>query len=49
VLGLSSDKQTPAVTARLAVVMKNLGWSEPDQMRICGRNQRGYSRKLVEF
>jgi hypothetical protein len=46
VLSIPPERQTPALTHRLSSVMQGLGWSEPHQMKIGGRNQRGYERPL---
>lgn len=45
-LGIAPASQSAAITHRLSTVMQLLGWSEPKQMKIGGRNQRGYERPL---
>lgn len=46
-LDIAAERQSPALTHRLSTVMQSLGWSEPHQMKIGGRNQRGYERSLI--
>ena len=46
VLSIPTDRQTPAIWHRLSQRMQLLGWSDPRQMKIGGRNQRGYERPL---
>ena len=46
VLKVPKDRQTTLNTTRLSTLMQRLGWSAPKFMRITGKSQRGYSRKL---
>jgi hypothetical protein len=46
-LKIPEERQSPAITHRLATVMQQqLGWSPPHMMRIGGMAQRGYKRPL---
>jgi predicted P-loop ATPase len=44
-LAIPNERQTPANLHRLSACMQRLNWKGPKQMRISGRNAKGYYRK----
>jgi len=47
VLNIPVDRQTNAVTKRLADVMRTLGWTKPEQtIRVGGVACRGYTKPI---
>jgi predicted P-loop ATPase len=49
ILGFPKDRQSDAVSKRLANVMRDMGWTRPDtMMRIGGAGCRGFTKALEE-
>lgn len=47
-LKIETERQTPVLAHRLSTVMQQLGWSEPHVLKIGGKAQRGYKRRLPD-
>jgi predicted P-loop ATPase len=45
-VGIQIEKQDAGVARRVAGIMRELGWSGPQSVRVAGRNCKGYTRPI---